>query len=806
MAQRFLVLIISLLSIIPIFAQQSNYQIKGCIKDAETGLAVDFANIILYEEGKEVYSRQALPNEKGEFFFDSVVKGTYVIMIWNMNYDVYYTPKFNISETSQIDLGNIRLQPLANELSEVVITAEKKQVVYKLDKKILNGSSNLISNGGSAADILENAPSIRIDAEGNISFRGSTGFAVYVDGKPSVFSGTQALEQVPAGQIEDIEIITAPLAKHDTEGEVGIINIRTKRHFMRGLSGIINLSGSTWITRRGDFLLNQQNEQSRFFIGGQWSDKLTKSRYEQQSQSTYDGTTTLLDASGPHKGDKFNYSVKAGWGLNLSRSSFTIEVEGGHGGRWHKSHMRYHQTLQTDAGDPVAAEYLNNNDFKNSENFGQGSASWEYRFNDNGHKMSALLYYKYGGGSQEYSYNELIDQHGNMANGMCYYENEFRHTIRGKLDYVLPFGDRGSLETGYQYSSYSEDGDNELEWLNSATGSFEKINEAYNTFLFKEQIHSVYAILSGTWNQLEVHAGVRGEYTYTRLNSSIPDASRQNKRIELFPSAHAGYSFTREQQIKFAYSYRTTRPQLWFMEPYVTYNDFYSAVIGNPDIRPEYIHSFELGYQKNWGENGVNVTLFHRYRKDKIERLRLPYEKGMILDSMANVGCDYSTGLELNAACHPVQWWNTNLNINVYHYKVKNKFVAGGKNESSSNYDIMWNNMFTLSKHTRLQFDCSIVGPSVTTQGRSEAYWYSNIAIRQQLVRNKLTGTLVFKDIFRSACYVNNITSSDLWVYNKIHPQYPQILLTLSYTFNNFKGKSSQEKEDRNEMFEGKRE
>lgn len=177
----------------------------------------------------------------------------------------------------------------------------------------------------------------------------------------------------------------------------------------------------------------------------------------------------------------------------------------------------------------------------------------------------------------------------------------------------------------------------------------------------------------------------------------------------------------------------------------------------------------------------------------------------MTLDSMANVGCDYSTGLELSASSRPAQWWNTNLNINVYHYKVKNELAAGGKSESSSNYDIMWNNTFSLGKHTRLQFDCSLVGPSVTTQGRSDAYWYSNIAVRQQLIRNKLTGTLAFKDIFRSASYVNNITASNLWVYNKIRPQYPQILLTISYTFNNFKGKSSQEKEDRNEMFEGKR-
>ena len=210
-----------------------------------------------------------------------------------------------------------------------------------------------------------------------------------------------------------------------------------------------------------------------------------------------------------------------------------------------------------------------------------------------------------------------------------------------------------------------------------------------------------------------------------------------------------------------------------------------------------------MNYSKSFGENSVSATLFHRFRKDKIERLRVPFEDAVSLDSMANVGRDYSTGLELVINLHPTRWWNTTLNGNVYHYKVVNELSAGGKHESSINYDIMWNNLFTLGKYTRLQLDGSFVGPSVTTQGRSDSYWYANLAIRQQLFNRKLTATLAFRDIFRSACYINDINTPDLKIYTKIRPKYPQIMLTLSYTFNSFKAKSTQEKEDRNELFEG---
>lgn len=783
---------------------QSGISLTGHIIDANTNATIDFADILLYKFGDDELFKHTMPDENGIFSFHSIEKGNYSLIVRLIGYDIFSAKSIEIKENTHLDLGDIPLHPLEVGLSEVEILADKRQLVYKLDKKIIEASSNMVSTGGSAADVLENTPSVRVDANGDITFRGSSGFLVYVDGKPSVFSGTQALEQVPAAQIENIEIITTPSAKHDTEGEVGIINIVTKKHFLKGLSGMVNVSASTWLTRRGDFLLNQQNKNSRWFVGGQWSDKLSRSNHNLlQSTQSVDGRTYSLDASGPQKGNRFNYSLKGGWSVDLPKTSVEMNIESGHGGRTHNGDMQYKETHTIKGENVFSAVYNNNNDFENSEDFAQGNVAFIHRFNNDGHKISTSLYYKYGGNSLEYSYNELLNMQGERQDGMCYYEAEFRKTMRANADYVLPLTETAKLEAGYQYYSYLEDGDFETEWWNPETGVFDKIPQTYNTFYFREEIHSIYAILSQTFNRLYTQLGLRGEHTHTRLLSSIPDASRINKRFEIFPSLHLGYSLPHDQKLLLSYSYRTTRPQLWFMEPYVTYNDFYSAVIGNPDIRPEYIHSFEMNYNKSFGESTVSATLFHRYRKDKIERLRVPYEEAISLDSMANVGRDYSTGLELGINLHPTRWWNSTLNGNIYHYKVVNELAAGGKHESSTNYDIMWNNLFTLSPYTRLQLDGSFVGPSVTTQGKSASYWYANLAVRQQLFKRRLSATLAFKDIFRSACYINDISTPYLKIHTKIRPKYPQIMLTLSYTFNSFKTKPTQEKEDRNEFFEG---
>lgn len=783
-------------------SQMAIAQIHGRLLDASSREAIDYADIFLYETGNSKPIQQTFPNERGEFRFEQVGKGRYTIMARLVGYDILSKRDIE-ANGSPVNLGDLMMKPLEVGIAEVEVVASKRQLVYKLDKKVVEATSNMMAGGGSAVDVLENTPSIRVDAEGDVTFRGSSGFLVYIDGKPSVFTGTQALEQVPAGHIENIEIITTPSAKHDTEGDVGIINIITKKHSRQGLSGMINLSGSTWLSRHVDFLLTQQNARSRWYVGGQWTDRMRKSDFDQEKLTIVGDQTTSSHAIGPRTGDSYHYTLKGGWSLSLPKTTITLDLEGGYGGNKRKGEMNYEETITLKGGSPVTTRYTSIDDYDNDENIGLGSLSVQHKFNDKGHEISASAYYKYGGNALEYFFNDLMSLQGERQQGHRAYESEHRETLRANLDYALPFGKGGKLEAGYQYYSYLEDGNYKMEWWDPEKQVFYWRDDIYNTFYFQEGVNSIYAILSQSWNNFEAQAGVRGEHTHTVLRSSVEGADRTKNRFEFFPSVHLGYNFPNGHRLLASYSRRTTRPQLYYMEPYITYRDFYTAEIGNPDIRPEYINSFELNYQKSFGENNVSATLFHRSRKDKIERLRVPYSAGVTLDSMANVGHDYSTGLELSLNLHPVRWWNTTVNGNLYHYKVKNEQAAGGNTSTSTNYDILWNNLFDLGKYTRLQLDGSFVGPSVTTQGRTDAYWYANLAVRQQLFNRRLTATLTFRDIFRSAKYVSDIQTADLRSLTRIKPKYPQITLTLSWTFNSYKAKSNATREDRSEMFEG---
>lgn len=777
-------------------------QIKGKIVESGTTTPIDFADVLLFEKGKDQPVSHTIPDVDGLFAFTGIKTGEYILMVRLVGFDIYTRPNIVLSGSSVLDLGTIEMNPLEQGLAEVEVVAQKKQVIYKLDKRVIEAAGSLLADGGSAVDILENTPSIRVNAEGEVTFRGSSGFLVYVDGKPSVFSGSQALEQIPSGQIANIEIITTPSARHDTDGDVGIINIITKKQFGGGLSGMVNLSGSTVLSRNVDFLLTQQSKTSRWFFGGAWTERLRESSFNQDKTTIIDDLTTVSQSDGPRESNNFNYSLKAGYIYSLPSTTLNIDFEGGYGGRTRSGDLDYHEVKRSN-GNEESGDYFSRDEYDLHETYFQGNAGFDHQFAKKGHQLTGNFYLKYGGDALEYFQSDLFDRNNVRQQGHRAWEDEHRWTVRTNLDYIFPYSESGRLEAGHQYFSYLEDGDYRMDFWNPEKQEFYDRADIYNTFYFQRGIHSVYAIVADRYKAFDFQLGVRGEHTHRVLESSKEWANRTVNRFELFPSVHLGYTFPKDHHLMASFSYRTTRPQLFYMEPYITYRDYYSAEIGNPDILPEYIYVYELNYRKNIGEHAVSATLFHRNRKDKIERLRVPYEAGVTLDSMANVGNDYATGLEVSTQAQITRWWNLTLNGSYYYYKVKNKLKStGGADETSRNYEIMLNNGFSPAKNTRIQLDGNLVGPSVTTQGETDAFWYLNLSVRQQMLNRKLTGTLAFRDVFNSARYNSHITTSNLESVTKIRPKYPLITLTLSYTFNSFKQRNTQSKED-HDLFEG---
>ena len=769
--------------------------------DAATGNAIEFADVVVTDNENNTVASTTV--KEGSFTIDRVREGEFVVTVMLVGYQPFVSEPIAFGAGKSTDLGTISLSMNETGLEEVVVTGERSKIVYKLDRQRISGSSSLAASGGTAVDVLKLTPSVRVDAEGGVSFRGSSGFLVYVDGKQSALEGAQALDQIPAANIEDIEIITTPSARYKTDGDVGIINIITKRHDQQGVSGSVNVSGSTIGAWNTDVLLSYKKGASRWYVGVAGSEKRGKSDFDQTKTTIVDDYVTTSKADGIRESNNASYIGRVGWELGMNGHSLLVELQGGMTKTGRGGEMLYDEHRMK--GDVVLNDNLYNSKdgISNEKQLAQIATDYVWKINERGDKFAITGRLRYDWYALEYTESNMFDMSGERYEGTRGYESEHHWDFDGTMSYQLNYREGGKAEVGYQYTSYSEHGDYNIKYWDRAQHDYVWQDDLHAPFFYRRQIHSAYFMLNDKFGPLSVEAGVRADHTIDQMDIEIEGMSRYIKRMELFPSAHLMYEAPGKNFISAGYSYRTNRPGIWQLEPYITYEDYYTKMTGNPDIKPEYIHSAEVGYRKTIAEeNTISVTGYYRHRKGVRERVRVAYEPGVTLDSLINAGNDRTWGVEMSAQVKAARWWSMNVNASLFDYKFDADY-EGCTDSKNTGYTASMINNFTLGRTSRLQFDANVVGPTVLTQGREDAYCYFDLAFRQQLFKNKISASIVAHDVFRTARYNNYRISPTLNSTTHVRPRYPNIVLSISYVFNS-KHKEHTGAVSKGAVFEGK--
>ena len=769
--------------------------------DAATGNAIEFADVVVTDNDNNTVASTTV--KEGSFAIDRVREGEFVVTVMLVGYQPFVSEPIAFGAGKSTDLGTISLSMNETGLEEVVVTGERSKIVYKLDRQRISGSSSLAASGGTAVDVLKLTPSVRVDAEGGVSFRGSSGFLVYVDGKQSALEGAQALDQIPAANIEDIEIITTPSARYKTDGDVGIINIITKRHDQQGVSGSVNVSGSTIGAWNTDVLLSYKKGASRWYVGVAGSEKRGKSDFDQTKTTIVDDYVTTSKADGIRESNNASYIGRVGWELGKNGHSLLVELQGGMTKTGRGGEMLYDEHRMK--GDVVLNDNLYNSKdgISNEKQLAQIATDYVWKINERGDKFAITGRLRYDWYALEYTESNMFDMSGERYEGTRGYESEHHWDFDGTMSYQLNYREGGKAEVGYQYTSYSEHGDYNIKYWDRAQHDYVWQDDLHAPFFYRRQIHSAYLMLNDKFGPLSVEAGVRADHTIDQMDIEIEGMSRYIKRMELFPSAHLMYEAPGKNFISAGYSYRTNRPGIWQLEPYITYEDYYTKMTGNPDIKPEYIHSAEVGYRKTIAEeNTISVTGYYRHRKGVRERVRVAYEPGVTLDSLINAGNDRTWGVEVSAQVKAARWWSMNVNASLFDYKFEADY-EGCTDSKNTGYTASMINNFTLGRTSRLQFDANVVGPTVLTQGREDAYCYFDLAFRQQLFKNKISASIVAHDVFRTARYNNYRISPTLNSTTHVRPRYPNIVLSISYVFNS-KHKEHTGAVSKGAIFEGK--
>ena len=659
-------------------------------------------------------------------------------------------------------------------MQEVSINGQRQRISYRLDRQRIDAGQVLTAQGGTAFDVLRAVPGVIVDAEGSLSFRGSQNFLVYVDGKPSPLSGTEALQMIGAASIKDIEILTTPSAKYKTDGDVGIINIVTKRSETDGWDIAVNGTASTWGTLSLDTKINYRTGHHNIYVGGQGSDIHNKSQFEQEKQTSAKGATVTSYADGTRFRDFRTYIGQGGYEFNNGWHRLNIDLQGGRTINPRGGDMTYLTNLSPDLLD-------SHDRYKLTKYLFQTAIDYTWKLNERGDEINISNRLRYDRFSEEYTESNMFDLNGARQEGTRGYETEHHWDCDGAFSYKLHYRPTGILEVGYLYTTYSEEGDYRICYWDLPRQEFVWQDDLYAPFYYRRQTHSEYAQVNDRIGPFQFDAGLRIDHVIDDMD--LPTITSRHKRYtELYPSSHLAYTTNKAGTFTLGYSRRTNRPGIWKLEPYITYEDYHTRIIGNPDLKSEYIHSMELSWRKMFGPTQVTATVYARRRTGVVDYIRRAYDVGVTLDSIINAGNGWRKGLELQVTTKPTKWWQLTANgdLSLHNFRAKYEGCTSTHNTTGT---IGWINNFRVAKNTALQFDGHFVSGHHLTQGWETAYVYFDLAARQSLLKGKLQLGVVAHDLFHTARYhslrTSTLLSSETWV----RPTYPNIVFSVSYHF-----------------------
>ncbi len=804
-------------------------QITGKVVDAEDNYPLEYASIALFNASSKIIVSGVVTNKKGVFAIENIKPGAYYAEISFLGYQLNIQENITVLKTGEsISLGVIKLVlGSRNELNEVIVTSEKQVLSHKIDRQVFSTKKFLNTVGGNAIDVIKNLPSVTTNGLGEITVRGSTGFTVLINGKPTQGDPTTILNQLPANALETVELITAPSAKYDPEGKGGILNIITKKGATNGTFAQVNIRGgfpsienyNTQVAAKRygiDATVNKRTKDFNFSFGTSYqrNDRTGRREGELFIVNTPENKTTFLPSDGERSFDEISYNGR--FNVDYTPNESDVFSVGFFAGKQTKDRLA-DIVYSNYAVSPINSNnrlynftYFNHNLRTRKGDFALGSIDYAHKFVDNSKISASFLYeYTFLGGPTEndnlgYPDNTIVYQREFNTNNNPLYGSRFN------LDYQLKPLKIGLVEMGYQYRNLEHSGT----FIYERDGVL--VPEFSSEINLTRKIHSGYTQVSGAKNKLSYNAGVRLEAMDRVYVEALKSAATNNTYsynfLKLFPTASLQYKIDAQTSLKTAYSKRVERTTTFKMNSFAEREHSEVFEQGDNTLLPEFIDLVELGITKNFKKgNTAYATLYYRHVDNVINRVNtLAYEEnGMVIDSVlnrvySNVGKSNTVGIELGATLKPSKNWTNFIGANIYNTNIEGVLNfkhrdgierAYAIQTNATMYSINLNTTYRFWENASLQFTFNYLSDRTTAMGQDSRFYSPNLTFVKSFFDNKLLATLQWQNMDAGLLKTNEqrITTAranQFYTTTNYRYEVDMISLNLSYTFNKSKNKS----------------
>jgi outer membrane receptor protein involved in Fe transport len=751
------VLTYAVLSFLPFFSvaqthpQPAPPQLTGKVIDGQTKQPIHAATVALLRKDSTV-AAEVISKPDGEFALRGLSESSAILQISVVGYQTITRniPAGHRTPGAPVNFGILRLTPAAAQMQAIAVVARRPVFRTEVDKKVFDVSQSLASKGGTAQDALRQVPTLNVDATGNVTLRNGSP-TILLDGKQTQLT----LDQIPADQIQSIEVMPNPSAKYDAQGNHGIINIVLKRNRKPGMNGSFTGVASTLGETYGFANLNVYKHKWNF----------TFNAMAHGHRSVSNTTTTLTDLASNTTSVQHGHSVtigpfqsyRLGADYNMDAHN-TFSLSGNAGFGYHPSggyNLTDYYGSKSELDSTGSRQTYDAGHFV----FTHGNFDWAHTFTKAGEKLTASSALEtYHGNSHGNYANQRFDlTHIPLSQAALQQYQGFgnAHNLTLQTDYTDPLLDgKAKLEAGLKTIVHGSRSFEDFENVQTTGGLSKDPNASYN-YSYNDNTYAAYSSFNQELGKFSYQAGLRFEhYTYTG-HLLDQNSGFGYDQTGLYPSVYLTEKFDEDNDLHLNFSRRVNRPQWWQITPQTNYGNPMNPSQGNPDIRPENTNLVELAYNTQVSGIGLNTTLYVKNTLDPIMGYNKPLGSDTLLSTFENGNYANTYGAEIIARIPIAKWWNATTNFNVYQSDINADNLSQSQGQGLSNSGLSWfaklnSDMKLFSTYT-VQLTGNYNAARVIAQGKVLPSGGLDAAVRRDfLPHNAATLVLSLSDIFNT--------------------------------------------------------
>ncbi len=754
--------------------------LKGKVIDQNLKQPIPYATIVINDGANKIVSG-GITTENGDFLITDIPKGTYTLKVQFIGYTTH-SQSIEISRKNKdIDIGTITLAEEATSLDDVTIVAERTTIEQKIDRKVINVGKDLTTTGGTAAEIMNNIPSVNVDQDGNIALRGNQNVRILIDGKPTNISAAQLLKQIPSTSIKKIELITNPSAKYNPEGMSGIINIVLHKNSSIGFNGNINLGVNFDKNARFNNSIDLNYRSGKVNLYGNYGANITKNLnagFVLREDENYLTNFSFLDNNKSHL-----FKVGLDYFINDNN---TVSIY---------TNQNLFDGLTKGTTDII---FLNNDEndltqdlISDSDNLGSTyNFDYKHDFKKEGHNIELEIDYNVFDSDSDDDFN-FIGGDGSLANYNDLIDNERKNTTIN-LDYVNPLTEKTKLEVGYETRLRRTDNDYQSTLFPNSEYSYDR------------DIHSVYATYGKNFEKWSYQLGARFE-SYNVEAVFNGEKIFEDDILTVYPSGYLTYTPEEKNSYQLSYSRRIDRPGLNQVNPIREWSTPRIISIGNPALDPQFTNSIEANYTRKLEKGSITGGVFYRIINDEINQTLVEnpdVEEGQIL-TFDNFDNNSAYGIELSSNYKVTSFWSFNASFDLYGQTQKGIVEGISREVDAVIYNFRINNSFKATKNLTFQLFGFYRGNQEGVQFKTKPFYFINTGARYNFMKGKGTASINFNDIFNTMRFRFS-GDTPFQQSGRFQGETQTVYLGLSYRFGSGKNrKVSRKRRDANEKSGG---